>query len=84
MPEESTIKDDLNDLLNELLPAEEREQIRKDLVADLNLKINVPVIGEKIEGILISFLLRVVETVVLRLGKKYVGRVVAAIENVAG
>jgi hypothetical protein len=78
---ETPLREAIDELLAGALSPEDRAKLRAELRDELNLKIDIPGIGEKIEGVAIGFVLRIVEFVAMRLAKKYASPVIDKAEG---
>lgn len=76
-----TLAPEIEELLNStVITEEQRLKLRKSIVDHFNRAVNIPVIGEHIEEILFTFVLKVVEKIVLAFAGQLKDRILRAID----
>lgn len=89
MQDDNTFRAEVADELEQFLGGDifdekDRAEMRKELAQDLNKLIDIPFIGEKVEGFIIRALLRVGEFVAIRFARKYGGKVADKLRGITG
>jgi hypothetical protein len=76
-----TIRPEIEALISEIAISEEdRKALRESIVEHFNKAVNIPIIGERLEAILFSFAVKVLERLVLAFTGQLRDRILRAID----